>query len=489
MENNTKGITTMPLRDIWFVFWNNKWLFAILTAIGTAAGCIAMLVTQMQNDTNPKYVTTAAIAVVSENRQGTYSNGAENPNSNEIYLAENLADAVIYVAKSNIVLNTVINNMELLGVNAKSLSSALDFSQYEESQIIRIELIWSNQDEGVKIVGEIVNVLPDILIQTLKLGSVEVVDMPESHQYSNDASVWNILIGFTIGLAVAVFYCIAVIILRPAFYSTEYLSFCMHVPVIGEILHEKMIKNIKHGELLTEGEQLLSGKFLECCSACAYTLRHQLEESGNNIVYVTSTASGEGKTATVAMLGRQLSLQKKKVLLVDFDVRQPSLCKYFLNSFDKYKSLNAVVRGKTSIDDAIISLSENLDILPTYLESKKRHISDFTLEPLRKKMETYDCVLIDTSPVGLVSDALYLNQITNQVLMVVRQGAVWQEVVLGSKEELLKNGAEIIGCVFNAISTKTPITRYYYRNYGYDYSYNDEKGKHEHDKSKETVRS
>lgn len=477
----------VPIRDIWFVFWNKKVPIIIITVIGLLAGCIAMLVTQLQNNSRMLYQTTMAIAIIPENENGMFDKGEVNLNSSEYHLAEDMADAVIYVAKSNIVLNRVISNLHLIGVSSHTIEDSLSFSQYKESQIIQVSITWPDSSEGEKILTEMVKVLPGSMLQSLRKGGVEVVDVPESVPCSKNASPRAILIGAFIGFSLAAMYYLFIVMVRPAFYSTEYLKQFMKLPLLGEVVYEKGVNRIAKGELLSKQQQLSSGQFVEEFSSIACTLSHRIEETGKRVYYVTSTEAGEGKTLTVAMLGQQMALQNMKVLMVDFDIRHSSLGKWFLKEYKEKKTLNSVVAGNSSIDEAIIPLSENLHILTTYLESERRHVSDFILESLQNKLNEYDCVLIDTSPVGLVSDALYLNQITNQVIMVVRQGMVWREVVIDSKEKLENSGAEIVGCIFNGISTKTPVTKYYYRNYNYSYYASDEKEGKSHKESHSTM--
>ena len=186
------------------------------------------------------------------------------------------------------------------------------------------------------------------------------------------------------------------------------------------------------------------------------------ERDRSKLITFTSSVSGEGKTETISQLAEIIVQSDKSVILLDMDMRRPAL-------HSRYKLSNSVgvstlLGGKDSLDDVIQSTSYNrLKIItsgpkppnPTGL------IMANSLEPiLTNLLRKYDYVLLDSPPVGLVSDALRLMHLSDISLIVLRAKY--------SKKDFVKNINRIIkddrinpGIVLNDVVIPN--------SYGYEY--------------------
>ncbi len=472
MERNKTGKVAIPLKDIWFVLWNRKGRILLFALFFFLLGAAFAAISNLQSRAHPRYITSAAIAVISENQKGTFTGNADNPSYNDVYLAQNMADSVIYVATSDKVVDKVIDLLHLEQTKPSELKDALSLQQYENSQIIRIALNWYDPEEGVRILTALTSVLPDILIESLKIGNVEVVDFPRAAVQESGMHVVLVsgLSAFA-GLLAGILFYLLRLIFRPTFLSGEDLEDVLEVPVMGEITADKNLRGLNAGELMENGEQSLSGQFVEQTAFCAHILKNTLDSRDEKVVFVTSALAGEGKTTFAAVLAWQLALQQKKVLLVDLDTRKPSLSRYFLKVLDKGKTVNAVARGELQAAEACVSVSEYLDLLPGYLGKTRVRMDDALIRQLLERINHYQYVIFDSSPVGLVSDVMHLKKLSGQAVLVVEQGKAWQGLVADCANRLEKADISILGGVLNKVNIRTPANRYYYRNYGSDAYY------------------
>jgi capsular exopolysaccharide synthesis family protein len=149
-------------------------------------------------------------------------------------------------------------------------------------------------------------------------------------------------------------------------------------------------------------------------------------EPGQNVILVTSSMSGEGKSCVSSNLAFSLSLMGKKVLLMGFDIRKPQLAKLF-GLADTKSGLTSYLVGRKEdtdvLDRCIASFSENLDVLPAGVvppnpsELLSKENVEYAINYLKKK---YDYVLLDTAPIGMVSDTLLVARYADCSIFVCR---------------------------------------------------------------------
>jgi capsular exopolysaccharide synthesis family protein len=193
-------------------------------------------------------------------------------------------------------------------------------------------------------------------------------------------------------------------------------------------------------------------------------------DNPHKIMLVTSSVPGEGKTTTSANLAAAFG-QMGRVLLIDADMRRPSISKVFGISNSK-PGLSNLVAETAEPKDCIYRLAEvGIDVIPAgvvppnplELLSSKRFAS--VLSGLEKH---YDRIIIDTAPTEVVSDALILSTYADAVIYVVKADATNIKVVKSGLSRMLDSGAPITGVVLNQVDLER---RQNYYGYGYDYYY------------------
>lgn len=461
----------LRLGDILHALIKNRIMIITLTMVGLGAGIILSIVSYARGEITKEYAVNTSLAVTSITADGLFTTQSKNPNSSDIYLAENMVDSVIYVLKSDKLLNAAANRMGLIGISTIDISNNLHLKQYNETQIIEITLYWRSAEEGVQILSAINSVAPSILIETLKIGGVSVVNEPTARYRvggSVNASLWvyTALVGLALGLGLTLIR----LMLQPTLTNVRDMTDVFSVEVIGEIPNNRRYFQKKNSILDNTGSE--GGDVWEEFAAAAHLLLYRLGDEPHKCLYFTSCEANEGKTSVAAHIAVQLSDMGKKVLLVDLDVRNPSLGSKFLNKVEYVRSLNALYRGDSNAETAITHLTGNLDILPAILERREIPLGDETTHMIQNLAQNYDIVLMDSAPIGMVSDSMNLNRIASDVIFVARFDHSSMNSIRDSLDKLDKSGAHIIGCIVNDVKTlgRSGYSRYYGGYYSHHYS-------------------
>ena len=190
------------------------------------------------------------------------------------------------------------------------------------------------------------------------------------------------------------------------------------------------------------------------------------------VIMITSTRPAEGKSSVATLMAITFALNGSRVLLIDADLRRPSVHLRF--RIPKGLGLSSLLSGKSNIKDATTEWPEltNLHImtsgpvppLPSELLGS-RQMEDLIL----KLREEYDFVLIDTPPVLAVTDASILGRLTDAAILIIRYGAAQRHVVQRCIDLLDRSGAHLLGVAVNVVDFKAPeYSEYYGRKY-YEY--------------------
>lgn len=188
--------------------------------------------------------------------------------------------------------------------------------------------------------------------------------------------------------------------------------------------------------------------------------------SENKSFLITSSNRGEGKSTIASWLAVTIAqFPKKKVLLVDADLRRPRVHRIF--GVDNPTGLKECLSREADPMDVVKNTElPNLDLVTAGERTHspgKLFESDLLKEVLNKFSFYYDTVIVDSAPVLAVSDTLFLCSEIETVMLVVLAGVTPKEVVIRTKNVLLDSRANVAGVVLN---NATQVLPYYY-----DYSY------------------
>lgn len=181
-------------------------------------------------------------------------------------------------------------------------------------------------------------------------------------------------------------------------------------------------------------------------------------------ILVTSAGAGDGKSTTVGNLAVVMAQQGNKVLLMDTDLRKPTVHYIFKQSNNR--GLTNILTHQKRLEECTLTTEvENLYILPSgpippnpaeLLGTKTMH------ELVEETLQYYDFVLFDSPPVLAVTDAQILTDYCDGVVLVVSSGKTGREEAVKAKELLTHAHAKLLGVVLNEKKQKQNDYNYYY---------------------------
>ena len=193
------------------------------------------------------------------------------------------------------------------------------------------------------------------------------------------------------------------------------------------------------------------------------------DTEGCKVIMITSALQSEGKSLTALNLSIALAQMDKKVLLIDCDLRRPRMAR--LMNLNAPVGLSNLLMDFSLLDIAVVSNEEHGidmllagDIPPNPAELLSSHRMQKLLEIMRQK---YDYVMLDSPPVDLVVDAVALSTQCDGVLFVVRANQSERGAVIHGMDQLEYAGANMLGFVFNGVTseTKSGYDKYRFRKY------------------------
>lgn len=223
---------------------------------------------------------------------------------------------------------------------------------------------------------------------------------------------------------------------------------------------------------------LITQKDPKAIASEAYrTLRTNIQYSSFDkeisTILVTSTAPGEGKSVTCGNLALTMAQAGKSVLLIDCDLRKPTLHKKF--TISNKKGISNFLLGQITLEEVMYKYSDKLCLLPsgTIPPNPAEMLSSKKIKEFLKSMKgVFDYIIIDSPPVMAVTDAQILSTIVDGVLIVAASGQTQKEGLVKAKERILKVDGNLLGVVLNKMPMKTGKG---YGNYYYYYGGDDKK--------------
>lgn len=250
------------------------------------------------------------------------------------------------------------------------------------------------------------------------------------------------------------------------------------LPLLGEIEHNESSNNL----IVTANSRNSTSELFRLVRS---NLQFVNVEGNNQTIMVTSSMSGEGKTFIALNLGASLALSGKKVVVLEFDIRKPKLIAALGIKTIQKGLTNFIVTPNLSLAELITPVQnfENLYVIaggpippnPSELLLSKH------VEALFKELKTmFDYIIVDTAPVGQVSDAFTLNNFVDSTVYVVRYNYTFKEQIQIIKDVYENKKLRNLMIVMNDASPENSKSY----GYGYGYGYGYEIGKPKKKKTK-----
>ena len=416
--------------------------------------------------------------------------------SGDLVTSRSLVDSYIVILNTKESLNDVI---DYAGVDRtyEEVTQMISAEAVNETEIFEVAVTGTDPQEAEKIANAIAYILPKRISSIIEGTSAKVVEAaivpvkPISPSYLK-----NTLIGFLLGF----FATVLIIALRELFdltiRSEDDISQCCKYPVLASVpdmaasskggydysydTKKKGPRRIASGSA-AKTPVLIGGGISFAASEAYKLLRTKLQfsfsdENNSRVIGVSSALSGEGKSLSAINLAYTLSQLNKKVILIDCDMRRPTLAEKL--AINKKPGLSSCLTGQSNVEGLIqfcgIKESEKAFHVIAAGQNPPNPIELLSSVRMEKMLaalrDVYDYIILDLPPVGEVSDALAITKGTDGILLVVRQNYCERQILAETVRQFEFIEGKILGVVYNCAGEGGKgYYKKYYKKYGKRY--------------------
>ncbi len=484
-ENVVSDIVEIDFGRLFKVLWKRAWLIAIVAVLSAV-----IATTSTFFFITPEYESSAMFYV--NNSSFSVGDASLSITQGDISAAKSLVDTYIVILRSRACLNDVIDYASV-DMTDEDLRSMISAGAVNATEIFEVTVTSTDPKEAEKLANAIAYILPKRISSIVEGTAANIVDYAiEASKPSSPSYTKNALLGFALGLLVSV----GVIALRVIFDVTirddEDVNRCCNYPILAAV-PDMVNQNQSNGQYYGYGNRKsgnrtsgskhnsVIGKNIGFVASEAYKLlRTKLQFSFVDevvcpVIGISSALAGEGKSLSSVNLACSLVQLDKRVLLVDCDMRRPSLAsKLYLN---KTPGLSNYLTGHNSlatvIQRCVFDEEKSFDVIsagdnpPNPIELLSSSKMDRVITSLK---DNYDYIILDLPPVGEVSDAMVAAKLVDGLLLVVRQDYCNSVALSSAVSQFEFIESRILGIVFNCVGESTGKYSRYGKGYYSKYS-------------------
>lgn len=455
-KKNSKGIEINILA--FFKELSKKiWIVLIFAVIGAIVGAVFAEATKTET-----YTSTVSFVVNTANDNGQASSG-------EINAQINMAGTFNYILSSPRMKEAIVEKCSEK-VTYNQVDKSISVNVVSSTNVIVMSVTTTDPKMAYAIANTVVEVYGDIVTEIYPNAKLTLCDKPvlSTTPNTNKSTIsFAVMLGFIAAVASCVVFFIMFLVKDTAKTADE-LSDKLDVHILGSVQQITNKNKTAKGLLVTDRKNGFS--FIETYKSIRTKIENNSTRTGNKVYLVTSACENEGKTTSCVNIALSLAQNGKKVLIIDADLRKPSVSK-MLSLPDTEYGLADVIMGAANLNQAIkLVNSFNICILadqkgvPNPSELLSTDKMEAIIEEVRKE---FDFVLIDTAPASVVTDTSIIAGFTDAAIIVVREDFSPYSRIRMSIEDIDANGAEIIGCIFNADTSNQSKTSRYGHRYGH----------------------
>lgn len=482
-------VIEIDLQRVFSAIWSRIWLVMLVSALGAA---ISFFVTFFA--ITPQYQSSAMFYV--NNTSLSVGDASFSISSGDLSTSRNLVESYIVILNTRASLNDVI---DYAGVDRtySEVKKMLSSASVNETEIFEVVVTSPDPQEAEKIANAIAYILPKRISSIIEGTSAKVVDAavvpskPSSPSYTT-----NTMIGFLLGFILTV----GIIALRQIFdiviRTEEDVVLVSKHPILASV--PDMLSRTKGGYYYGGSRKKkhpkqyqkdadFVGDDIPFAAVEAYKLLRTkiqfsfADENNCHVIGVSSALAGEGKSTSCVNLAYALAQLNKKVLLVDCDLRRPSLAAKL--KIGQEHGLSGYLTKQSSIDQAVREYRMKQGVVFTVVPAGKippnptELLNSPRMERFMERFaKNFDYVILDLPPVEEVSDALVAAKLADGVLLTVRQNYCNRVALNDTIRQFEFVKGKILGFLLtctteNGAGYGNYYYKYYYRRYGKYYKY------------------
>jgi succinoglycan biosynthesis transport protein ExoP len=386
-------------------------------------------------------------------------------------LIENIASAKASLQEDLAMVNSKINQTE----------SAIKKLPEDQQELIKIKRKYDLSD----------NIYSTFLQKRSEADIVKAANLSDIHFIDPAKDVGGGLIGpktsvnyvlaLFLGILIPLLFVFGIFFINNSIQNVEDISRLTKIPIIGVVGINREESSLAVYE---KPKSALSESFRAIRSSLQFLYKKQ-NVDGAKTLMITSSVSGEGKTFCSINIATVFALSEKKTVIIGLDLRKPKLFDEF-NLPNEVGVVNYLIKQKTV--DEIINHTQIpfLDVIlsgPIPPNPSEMILSERMGELITELKKKYDYIILDTPPVGLVSDALELAEFCDVTLYIVRQNFTKKDMITLLNNRVKRGELDHASIILNGFANKAK----YGTGYGYGYGYGNapySDGYHEEEKPK-----
>lgn len=422
-----------------------QWWVIILTA--AAAALLAGAVVQMSYEAEYTATTTFVIGKAGLSYDSIYDNLNQAATTTKQY--------------SQVVGSSILQKQVCQELGMNEFDAKINVETVTSSNLMVLRVTANSPRQAYLISRSVINQAVDLMsyfMENVTMQELESAVIPE--RPSNSMQMTGYMQRATLTGAVIMIVLIAFLSYsKDTIKNVDDISKKVDTKLLGTIDYEKskkvlMSKSARKKTSLLINNPMLSFEYVESCRMLSTRVRLYMDRLNAKVLMVTSVSENEGKSTVAANIAVAMAQEGKRVLLADCDFRKPAQYKIFEVNNLKDKDFCDAIRLRS---DVKIGHVKNMPTLYTLFSEKNRSNSwdeesfqyiNGIFKYLREKV---DYIILDTSPMALVSDTEEYAGLADASLLVIRQDVMEACYINDAVDNLEGSGTKLIGCVFNGV--------------------------------------
>lgn len=380
--------------------------------------------------------------------------------------AKQLAAAFPYMLGTDVMNELVKNELGVSYINGSIRAEAV-----ADTNLFILTVTSSDPQDAYDILEAVIASYPRVALYMVDYSQVIMKSEPTVPTAPYNSFSWkgSAVKGGMLGLGLSCLAALMLAMMRKTIFSAADLKASANVPILASVARTSAKKRRSGKGIISLTHAGVDPDFVEAMRGLRIKLLRAMTEPGAQVILVTSTLPGEGKTTISANLALSLASSGLRTVLIDTDLRKqdtkaavgvndtrPGLPEYMTDSNIKVASMLSPVPGSS------------LEVICSTAAKRRPPMNAHKLEQLIERLRPdYDYIVLDTPPCGIISDAKFICRCADAIVYVVRHDYASRNQIVDSMQELADQKAKLTGCVLNDTPAVSHSKRYGYGQYGY----------------------
>ncbi len=458
-NQNYNYIDISELLSRFFRELKKLWLPAIIVTVAFAA----LFAVRAKMNYTPMYQSRAMFTVSSGYSSDdilSYSYYYDNE------AAKQLAAAFPYMLGTDVMNELVRNELGVSYINGSIRAEAV-----ADTNLFVLTVTSSDPQDAYDILEAVIASYPRVALYMVDYSQVIMKSEPTVPTAPYNSFSWkgSAVKGGILGLGLSCLAALVLAMMRKTIFSAADLKASANVPILASVARTSAKKRRSGKGMISLTHAGVDPDFVEAMRGLRIKLLRTMTEPGAQVILVTSTLPGEGKTTISANLALSLASSGLRTVLIDTDLRKqdtkaavgvndtrPGLPEYMTDSNIDVASMLSPVPGSS------------LEVICSAAAKRRPPMNAYKLEQLIERLRPdYDYIVLDTPPCGIISDAKFICRCADAIVYVVRHDYASRNQIVDSMQELADQKAKLTGCVLNDTPAVSHSKRYGYGQYGY----------------------